>query len=85
MYPVLGNVQRQLQLTPTTTKRKQNMRGKKYGQVLVICYKTLLKPAVNTEIKQTNKQSYYCLKCTTADSKAVPLPQNIIKANQQFS
>lgn len=85
MYPVLCNVQRQLQLTPNTTKRNQNMKGKKSGQVLVICYKTLLKLAVNIEIKQTNKQSYYYLKCTIVDAKAVPLPQSISKANQQFS
>lgn len=82
IYPVLGNVQRHLQLTPTTTKRKQNMRGKKCTQ---ICYKTLLKPVVYTEIKQTNKLSYYYLKCTKVDAKALPLPQNISKANQQFS
>lgn len=43
--PDLANVQKQLQLTPTCTERQHNMRGKKYGQVLAICSKPVLKPA----------------------------------------
>ena len=44
MDPVLDNVQRQLQLTPTGTERQHNMRVKKCGQVLAICTKPVLKP-----------------------------------------
>lgn len=60
MDPVLANVQRQLQLTPTGTERQHNMWVKKCGQVLAICSKTVLKLAggdglLTQKFKKKNK------------------------------
>lgn len=90
MDPVLANVQRQLQLTPTGTKRQHNMRVKKRGQVLATRNKTVLKPAgrhglLTQKLKNQNDQSYCHLKCTVVDAKVAPLPGNITKASHQFS
>lgn len=89
MDPVWAKGQRQLQLTPTGTKRQRNMRVRKCGQVLAICSKTVLKPEdkhglLTRNLKMKTKQSYHHLKCTVLDEKVVPLPENITKASQQI-